>query len=114
MPGNGVQSNNTAEGRQRSAGPEGGPRCRIDLRAGSTSRHDFVCSRHLRVENHAQDSSAGSVRRSAVHLSQQLDEYRWRQHAKERRFEPDRMSGTRYEIIAIIEDQVKNPRLGSL
>jgi len=47
-------------------------------------------------------------------LSQQLDEYRWRQHAKERRFEPDRMSGTRYEIIAIIEDQVKNPRLGSL
>ena len=33
---------------------------------------------------------------------------------KERYFKSDRVSGTRHEVIAIIEDQVKNLRLGSL
>jgi hypothetical protein len=47
-------------------------------------------------------------------LSQQHDEERRWQHAKERCFEPDRMSGTRHEVITIIEDQVKNLRLGPL
>jgi hypothetical protein len=58
--------------------------------------------------------SATAARRSTIHLSQQHDEERRWQHAKEWCFESDRMSGTRHEVVAIIEDQVKNLRLGSL